>query len=191
MFQLKRINMKRVIILLGIILAGINSNSFGQVYYTKNGKISFFSRTSLENISADNNQVISVINTANGVLEFSALNNAFHFPKAKMEDDFNDNYIESAKYAKSTFKGNISDFSGISSLKDGSYKVNVKGDLMIHGVSKNITVPATITIKEGKISATATFKVLVKDYNIKIPSIVINKIAEDIEITVDCSYEKK
>ena len=183
--------MKRIIILLAIILTGINNSSFGQVYFTKNGRISFFSKTSLENISADNNQVISVLNIETGVLEFSVLNNAFHFPKAKMEEDFNENYIESDKYPKSTFKGNITDISGISSLKDGSYQVNVNGNLMIHDVSKSIMTPATITIKDGKISATASFKVLVKDYNIKIPSIVTNKIAENIEITVNCNYEKK
>ena len=62
---------------------------------------------------------------------------------------------------------------------------------MIHGVSKNINTPATITIKDGKISATASFKILLKDYNIKIPTIVTNKIAENIEVTVSCNYEKK
>ena len=183
--------MKRIIVLLTIILAGISNTSFAQVYYTKNGRISFFSKASLENISADNNQVISVLNIETGALEFSVLNNAFHFPKAKMEEDFNENYIESNKYPKSTFKGNITDISNISSLKDGSYQVNVNGDLMIHGVSKNITTPAAITIKDGKISAASSFKILVKDYNIKIPTIVTNKIAENIEITVSCNYEKK
>ena len=183
--------MKRIILLLTILLIGINSNSFGQVYYTKNGSISFFSKASLENISADNNQVISVLNIEMGAIQFSVLNNAFQFPKAKMQEDFDENYIESNKYPKSTFKGNISDISSISSLKDGSYKVNVKGDLTMHGVSRNIMTPATINIKDGKISATSSFKILIKDYNIKIPSIVTNKIAESIEITVSCNYEKK
>ena len=177
-------------ILVGI-LAAISIHSSGQVYFTKNGRISFFSKTSFENISADNNQVISVLNMETGILEFSVLNNAFHFPKAKMQEDFNENYIESNKYPKSTFKGNITDISNINSLKDGSYTVNVKGDLMIHGESKNIVTPATITIKDGKISATSSFKILLKDYHISIPTIVTNKIAENIEITVNCNYEKK
>ncbi len=173
------------------ILTAININTRAQVYFTKNGKISFFSRASLENISAANNQVISVLNTTTGSLQFSLLNSAFHFPKAKMEEDFNEDYMESNKYPKSTFKGVITDIGDISSLKDGSYPVNVKGDLMIHGVTKNITAPGTITIRDGKISAESTFKVLLKDYNISIPSIVINKIAENIEVTVNCIYEKK
>ncbi len=182
--------MKRIIVLFTIVTGLINS-SFGQVYYTKNGSISLFSKTPLENISADNNQVISVLNMESGVLEFSVLNNAFQFPKAKMEEDFNENYIESDKYPKSVFKGNIADISNIGSLKDGSYKITVTGELMIHGLAKSITTPATITIKDGKISAMASFKILIKDYNIKIPSIVSNKIAESVEITVRCNYQKK
>jgi hypothetical protein len=181
---------KRAIIFL-LLLTAIHSSIRAQVYYTKNGKISFFSRAPLENISADNNQVLSVLNISTGALQFSLLNNAFHFPKAKMEDDFNENYIESDKYPKSTFKGTITDVSSFSALKDGSYPVNVKGDLAIHGVSKNITAPGTITIKDGKISATAKVRVLLKDYKIGIPTIVTNKISESIEITVNCNYEKK
>jgi hypothetical protein len=164
--------MKRFIILFTVLLIGINSNSFAQVYYTKNGRISFFSKTSLENINADNNQAISVLNIQTGVLQFSILNNAFQFPRAKMEEDFKENYIESDKYPKSTFKGSITDISNINSLK-------------------NIITPATITIKDGKISATTSFKILIKDYNIRIPTIVTNKIAESIEISVSCNYEKK
>jgi hypothetical protein len=181
---------KKIVLLIAII-ACITSRASAQVYYTKNGSISFFSKTSLEDISADNNQVISVLNITTGVLEFSALNYAFQFPKAKMQEDFDENYMENNKYPKSTFKGTITDVSSINSLNDGSYNVSVKGDLAIHGVTKNIITPATITIKDGKISATTSFKILIKDYNIKVPTIVTDKIAESIEITVNCSYEKK
>jgi len=184
--------MKRtIIILLVLLLSGSFCSSYGQLYFTKNGRLSFFSKTSLENISADNNQVLSVLNVQTGVLQFSVLNNAFYFPKAKMQEDFNENYMETYKYQNSTFKGNITDISNVDISKDGNYNVSAKGDLSIHGVTKSITVPATITVKGGKISAASSFKVLVKDYNISVPTIVTNKIAETIEVTVSCNYEKK
>ncbi len=182
--------MKRIMIL-SVILTIMLNRTNGQVYFTKNGSISFFSKAALQNIQADNNQVISILNIQTGAIQFSLLNNAFHFPKAKMEEDFNEDYMESNKYPKSTFRGIITDISKINFGKDGSYPVNAKGDLMIHGVSKNITTPATINIKNGHISAFDSFNVLVKDYKINIPTIVINKIAENIEITVTCNYEKK
>jgi hypothetical protein len=166
-------------------------NAHSQAYYTKNGNISFFSKSVLENIEADNNQVISILNIESGAVQFSLLNNAFQFEKAKMQEDFNENYLESDKYPRSTFKGTITDISDVNFEKDGSYKVNVKGDLMIHGVTKNISTPATIIIKNGSISAKATFHVMPGDYKISIPTIVSKKIAGNIEIKVDCDYQKK
>jgi len=184
--------MKRaVIILLVITLCCSYCDSYAQLYLTKNGRISFFSKTSLENISADNNEVLSVVNMETGALQFSLLNNAFYFPKAKMQEDFNENYMESDKYPKSTFKGTITDIGTINLSNDGNYKMHVKGDLMIHGVTKNITAEGTIIIKNGNISATASFKILLTDYKIKIPTIVTDKIAKDITVTVSCNYEKK
>jgi hypothetical protein len=183
--------MNEKVLMLLLLLTAFRSEALGQIYYTKNGNLSFFSKSILENIDASNNQVISVINFQTGSIQFSLLNNAFHFPKAKMEEDFKENYIESDKYPWSTFKGTILDFSNANLTKDSTCKVNVKGDLSIHGVTKNISVPATILIKDGKLSATAVFNVLVKDYNISVPSIVANKIGESIQIKVNCSYEKK
>lgn len=129
---------KKVLILL-LLFTAFRWEAHGQIYYTKNGSLSFFSETILETIDASNNQVISVINFQTGSIQFSLLNNAFHFPKAKMEEDFKENYIESDKYPRSTFKGTISDFSNADLTKDGTYKINVKGDLSIHGVTKNIS----------------------------------------------------
>ena len=48
--------MKRMFLSAAIIIA-VNLSASAQKYYTKNGNISFFSKASLENIQADNNQV--------------------------------------------------------------------------------------------------------------------------------------
>jgi hypothetical protein len=187
--ELKFYAMKRFTILLTLLIGALSINA--QQYYTKNGKISFFSKALLENITADNNQVLCVLDFKTGNIQFSLLNNAFHFPKAKMEEDFNDDYIESSKYPKSTFKGTISDISKVSIDKDGTYNVEVTGDLTIHGISKKVTAPGTITIKNGKLSASSVFRITVSDYNIKIPAVVANKVSDNIEITVSCNYEKR
>ena len=181
---------KKIALILVICIAA-NTTINGQIYFTKNGRISFFSKTILEDINADNNQVISVLNPQTGALQFSLLNNAFHFHKAKMEEDFNEDYMESSRYPRSTFKGTIAGIDKIDFSKDGTWPVNVNGELMIHGVSKSIAVPGKIIIKGEKVSASASFKILPKDYKIRIPSLVSNKIAESIDVTVDCLYQKK
>lgn len=183
--------MKRNFTLAWIIMLVTVVPGHAQVYFTKNGHIAFFSKTILEDISADNNQVISVLNIQTGEIRFSSLNKAFHFPKARMEEDFNEDYMESDTHPASTFTGYIAHIGDIDFSKNGNLPVNVTGDLLIHGITRKVTVSGRISIKDDKVSVFAFFKILLKDYNIKIPSIVSNKISENIDVTVDCSYQKK
>jgi len=79
----------------------------GQKYMTKNGFIGFYSHTPMEDIKADNNQVVGVLDISTGEMVFQALIKSFHFDRALMEEHFNENYMESEKFPKSLFKGKI------------------------------------------------------------------------------------
>ncbi|MFT3682144.1 MAG: YceI family protein [Ferruginibacter sp.] len=182
--------MKKTFTTIVFILA-ISVFSNAQKYYTKNGSISFFSGTKLEDIKADNNQVVSVLNAQTGELQFSVLIKGFHFAKATMEEHFNENYLESDKYPKSTFKGTVADISKVNFTKDGSYPVTVSGDLTIHGVTKKVSSTGSITVKAGVPAASSKFNIKLADYKVTIPSVVSNNIAETIEITVSCKYDQK
>jgi len=160
----------------------------GQKYMTKNGYIGLFSHTPLEDIKADNNQVASVLDASTGEIVFQVLLKSFHFQKTLMEEHFNENYVESDKFPKSTFSGRITNLSAIDFSKNGVYDVNVDGDLMIHGVTKKVTAKGLIEIVAGGINANSKFIIVPEDYNIKIPSVVRNNIAKTIEITVTMKY---
>jgi hypothetical protein len=188
--EIKIMNIRNAVLILFIFFAKPVPLA-AQVYFTKNGSVSFFSKTILENIAATNNEAIGILNIQTGEMQFSLLNNGFHFPKAKMEEDFNEDYMESAHYPRSTFKGIVSNINKIDFSNDGTWPVMVNGDLQMHGITKKISVPGKIIITNGKINATATFSVWLKDYDIKIPSIVSNKISEKISISVNCLYQKK
>ena len=182
--------MKKINILV-LILCTVYVNCTAQSYYTKNGKVSFFSSAPLEDIKADNNQVISIINASTGDVQFSLLINAFHFKKSVMEVHFNESYMESTKYPKSTFKGKINDLSKVNFTVDGSYPVVVSGELTIHGVTKKVSAPGTISISAGVINATSKFPVKLADYKISIPGVVKDNIAEVVDVNVSCVYDKK
>ena len=160
-----------------------------QTYITRNGRVTFFSKAPVENIVAVNNEVTSFLDIKKGEVAFVALIKSFKFKKALMEEHFNENYMESNTFPKANFKGTITDLSKVNFSADGIYPVTVKGDLTIHGITKNMEAPVTVTISNGKIAASSKFNIRVKDYNIKIPSTVVNNIAENISITVDCTYE--
>lgn len=183
-------NMKQIIFS-AVILLALGNTVNAQKYYTKNGSVSFFSKTSIENIKADNNQVMAVLNTQNGDLQFSLLIKSFHFEKALMEEHFNENYMESEKFPKATFKGSITDLSRVTFNTDGIYVVPVTGEMLIHGVSKKITTTGTITVKAGKISASSKFLVKLSDHNISIPSVVKDNIAESVEVSLTTDFDQK
>ena len=164
-------------------------NASAQTYLTRTGRVSFFSKTPMEDIEANNNEVTGILDTKKGEFAFVALIKSFKFQKALMEEHFNENYMESNTFPKANFKGVITDLSKVNFAKDGIYPVSVKGDLTIHGVTKNIEAPGTITVSQGKINAKSNFNIKIKDYNIKVPGAVVNKIAETINISVDCKYE--
>ncbi|OWY21743.1 YceI family protein [Sphingobacteriales bacterium UPWRP_1] len=182
--------MKKQVLVLVLVAVVSAANVFAQgKYITKNGHIEFFSATSMENIAASNDKVSSVLDTQTGKLDFALLIKAFEFEKALMQEHFNENYMESDKFPKSTFKGQVVNIADVNFTKNGTYKVTVKGDLTIHGVTKAVEVPGTITVKDGAISANSKFEVAVADYNIEIPKLVRDNIAKTIAVTVAMNYQ--
>ncbi len=158
-------------------------------FYTKTGKISFFSGTPMEDIEAVNKSVSVLLDAKTGELRFSMLMKGFEFKKALMQEHFNRDYAESDKYPKSEFRGQIVNNSSVNYSQNGSYPATVKGSLTIHGVTKEVQTTGTITVKDGKLTAFAVFEVLLADYNITISRIHRNNISKNIRITVDCLLE--
>jgi polyisoprenoid-binding protein YceI len=153
---------------------------------TKTGKISFHSDSSMEKIEATNAQAACVIDPASSKVEFMALVQAFQFEKALMQEHFNENYMESTKFPKASFKGSIVDPSQVNFSTPGTYKCTVAGDLTIHGVAKPMKASAVITVKaDGSLNTTCNFNVLCSDHNIVIPALVKDNISNNIEIKVN------
>lgn len=164
-------------------------NCSAQTYITRNGRVTFLSKASVENIEAVNNEVTSILDTQKSDFVFAVLIKSFKFKKALMEEHFNEDYMESNTFPKANFKGTITDLSKINFSKNGTYSVNVKGNITIHGVTKNMEVPGTITVEQGKITAASKFNIKLTDFNITIPKTVINNVSETISLTVDCKYD--
>lgn len=159
-------------------------------YFTRNGKISFYSDAPAEKIEAHNAQGTSVIDASTGNFEFAVLMKAFEFEKALMMEHFHENYAESDKYPKSVFKGAITNISAVDFAKDGKYPVQYKGNLTLHGVTKEITGNGILEVKGGKIVSSSTFMILLADYKIEIPSLVKDKISKEVKIVVNAAYER-
>ncbi len=154
-----------------------------QLYSTSKGVVSFFSKTSMEDIDAKCSSVLCVMNISTRELAFSMVNTEFKFQNKLMEEHFNEKYVESEKFPKSFFKGKINE--NVDLTKDGEYKVTVTGKLNIHGVEVERTISGVVIVKDGTVQLKSTFAVKNVDHKIEIPTIVTSKIAESIDVTVD------
>ena len=163
--------------------------AIGQKYFSKTGKISFYSEASLEKIEATNTSASTVVDAATGAVEWGVLIQGFKFEKALMQEHFNENYMESATYPKAKFKGNIDNLASVNFKKDGTYTTSVTGQLDMHGVSKSISMPATVTVKGTMINAKAKFTILLADYNIQIPKVVADNISKTVRVEVSADYQ--
>lgn len=173
-----------------LLLSGTFAAQAQDRYFTRTGAISFFSETPMENIEAHNYKVTSVWDASTGAVEFAALIKAFEFEKALMQEHFNENYMESNTFPKATFKGTFSGVSADQLKKPGTYSVEVKGDLTMHGVTRAVTTTGTIVVDaEGQVKAESTFIVSPEDYDIEIPGMVRDKIAKEIQVNVRIDYQ--
>lgn len=163
--------------------------AIGQKYFSKTGKISFYSEAALEKIEAHNNSASTVIDVATGAVEWGVLIQGFKFEKALMQDHFNENYMESTKYPKAKFKGKIDNISSLSFTKDGQYTANISGQLEMHGVTQTINTMATIIVKNGTVSATSKFSVKIADYKIEVPKLMEDNIAKSVDIDITAEYQ--
>ncbi len=183
--------MKYIFALFTTCILGL-SLSYGQLYSTSNGEITFYSHAPLEDIEATNKQVSCAIDLSKGQMAFSMLMNAFQFEKALMQEHFNERYVESHKYPKATFAGSIEDIDKMDLSKAGSYNVTVSGKLSIHGVTQTVSSKGTLKIGDDKtLTANSTFTINLEDYKVKIPTMYIDNISESIEIKVKVKLKPK
>ena len=160
-----------------------------QHYYSEKGQVSFFSEAPIENISAINEDVSAIIDSQTGGFAFRLKIKDFTFPNSLMQEHFNESYLESEKYPLSTFTGVIANFSDLDLSTEQRFLVN--GSLSIHGISKDAQMKATAQMKNDELHITSTFDVVLEDYAIDIPKIMMYKIAEVINVVVDIKLQNK
>ncbi|GJM30894.1 MAG: hypothetical protein DHS20C17_35290 [Cyclobacteriaceae bacterium] len=157
---------------------------WAQKYISYESKVSFFSEAPLENIEAVNSSASSILNLENGEIVFSVPIRGFEFRKSLMQTHFNENYMESEIYPKSTFKGKVSGFRP----EPGKYSATAVGELAIHGVTRKVEITGNIEIGPNELTLLAKFPVKLEDHNIKIPKLLFSNIAETVEVTIEFNY---
>lgn len=182
------INKMKIKVCLQLVVFMIMITTIGNAqakYFTKAGKVSFYSKTTVEDIEAVNNKVVSIWDVPTGQIEFAVLMKGFEFKKALMQEHFNENYIESDRYPKAIFKGTIENSNSLSLNGDKTLVVKINGFLTMHGVTNPVNTTATIIVKNGVVAASCNLEIELSDYKINVPAVAAANISKRISISVN------
>ena len=162
-----------------------------QKYATRSGKTSFIgSEKTFEQIKAVNNVSTAIIDSSNGDIAILLFISAFNFELSLMQEHFNENYMDSSRYPKATFSGNIQNFY-LDELTENIKEHKIRGVLTIRGVNKNVTITCGLKKTNEMLSIKTNFNVLASDFGIKIPKVVRNKISKEINISAEYDLFEK
>lgn len=150
---------------------------------TKTGQLTFeASVPTFEEVKAKNESVSCILNTKTGEIATLALQKGFRFKIALMEEHYNENYVESDKYPKATFKGKIENFD-LSEVDKTGKTYTISGTMELHGKSKQITITSKIKKVATGIEITSDFVINAEDFSIEIPSVVSKKVSKKVNVS--------
>jgi polyisoprenoid-binding protein YceI len=177
--------MKKIII--SMICLVFSTVAFSQKMMTRSGEIKFDATVpgAMDPVVGTSTTVSSIFDKATGDFVVQGMVKSFKFKSPLMEEHFNENYMESDKLPKTSFKGKVLNYDG----KTGTY--DVEGDLTIHGVTNKVKTKVTISNANGKLSIVGNFVVKLKDYKIDVPAMAKKTLAETAKISIKLELENK
>ncbi|MGL2964018.1 YceI family protein [Flavobacterium sp. RSB2_4_14] len=175
---------KTVILAITLLISGV---IFSQKMMTRTGEIKFDATVpgALDPVIANNSSVSSLFDKTTGDLVVQAMVKSFKFKSPLMEEHFNENYMESDKLPKASFKGKIMNYNS----KEGSYEV--EGDLTIHGVTNKVKTKMAVSNEGDKIAIAGSFNVKLIDYKLEVPALANKTLAENAKISIKLLMENK
>ena len=181
--------MKKTILFLFFV--AVTGNLFAQKKTTTSAIVAFDATTALDNLpKAENKTVIAALDMKTGAVQFEAAVKNFAFSNPMMQDHFNGTkWMNSDEFPKFSFKGNIVDLSKVNFSIDGSYTVDVSGDLTVKDVTKPITTTGTIAVKGGVVNTSSEFSIILADYGITGAPITAGKVAKEPRITISAEMK--
>lgn len=171
--------MKIVIAFFTCILCStaLSQDRFG----TATGVLQIDASTPLEDIRAKNDNVSAVLDPNTGEMAVLLLNKELVFRNRLMGEHFNENYMESDKFPKSSFTGKLKGFL-VDKLGTQSKKFHLIGELNVHGVTRLLDTWVLVTKNAEEVIISFSFIVKTEDHKIKVPKLLFKKIAKEVSV---------
>ncbi|MBE7175222.1 MAG: YceI family protein [Mucilaginibacter polytrichastri] len=148
---------------------------------TAAGNITLFAEAPFGDINAISEK--AQCSLSGKIVSVSVPVSSFIFSKPMMQDHFNARYLESDKFPRAVFRGEIG--SGFDPAKEGTQDVRVSGKLRVHGVTRDRVINGKIEVKKDRLVLTADFDVNSADHKIEVPQIVGTNVCEKIRVRIE------
>lgn len=181
--------MKKTILSLALLI--VTAASFAQKKTTTSGTVNFDATTSLDDLpKAENKIVIAAVDTKKGTIAFEAVIKNFAFTNPKIQEHFNgEKWMDSDKFPTASFKGTVTNLASVDFAKDGTYPIEVEGDLTLHGITKPVKTTGTFTVSGGAVNAAADFSIKLEDYGVNGGAIAAGKVSSEPKIKVSADLK--
>ena len=170
----------RVVLLGAISLLAIHVST-GQAFMTKNGHAEFKSRVPLHSFIGVSDDLVGAINLADSTIDFYIDLTTLKTGIGKRDKDMRIT-LETNEFPFAEFYGKM--VTPFDPESEQSQEIQVAGVFTLHGVSKDISVTATLEMHGDELHVSASWKLNLRDYNIKPPRLLIIKVDEVQELSV-------
>jgi len=184
------INFKIFYLLLAICCFSYYSSFSKEYNVDKSAKniVKFISDAPMEDFEGITNKIDGYLinddisNLKNSDFYFEVDLNSVKTGIALRDRHMREDYLNTAKYRYTSFKGKIIDSKKIN---DNEYEFTAKGNKFISGITKEITIKGIIYNINNSYRIKANWSIKLPDFNIKVPQFMFLRINEEIKLEVD------
>jgi polyisoprenoid-binding protein YceI len=187
-----------VFALAGTALAAGPAHQFA----TDRARVTFHADTPMQAIDATSTEGAFTYDAQTGDFSATVPVASFKFQNAQMETNFQTGHVAvnepGPKNAKGepNFPNKFTTLTGklekpIDVSKEGSHEVALKGKLSFHGITKDVVVKGTVTVKGTDLVVAAKLDVAPKEYNVPLPKLGDKEIGATVSVVVDATLSAK
>lgn len=170
---------RTVFLALMLLVAGSAS---AQAFTHDQGHVEFLSNVPLHSFTGVSDQLVGRIDLGGNTVDFYVDLNTLDTGNGKRDKDMRKT-LDTEQFPFAEFFGSFA--SAPDPQRAGPQDVEVRGKFTIHGVTKTIRVPGTVTFGPKGLRVQAAWTLRLDDYAIEPPSLLIIKVDEEQAISLD------
>ncbi len=165
----------------------------GEMYTIVQGNasniITFTSKAPLEEVVGRTNVVTGYVMLPDGVnpgsseihVDLASLDTGMSLRNKHMRE----NHLETDRFPEAVFKLTSIEIPGAELKQGDKTAVLIQGTMLLHGVTKEISPLAWLTLSGDQLTIESKFSISLQDYNITRPEFLVMKLADDQRISVN------